>query len=101
MFEGDKFMTRGVHESIPIELQLFIWDAIANMPAPKDYFQVFDLKIENNMQIIHHYSEQPEYEKIYILTVVERPVTAKIYVIDDYFEDEDKHISTMLLAEEY
>ena len=101
MFEGDKFMTRGVHESIPIELQLFIWETISNMPAPKDYLQVFDLTIENGMQMIHHYSEQPEYDKTYILTVVERPITAKIYVIDDYFEDEDKHISTMLLAEEY
>lgn len=101
MFEGDKYMTRGVHESIPIELQLFIWETIANMPAPKDYFQVFDLKIENGMQVIHYYSEEPEYDKTYILTVVERPITAKIYVIDDYFEDEDKHISTMLLAEEY
>ena len=101
MFEGEKYITRGVNESIPIELQLFIWEAIANMPAPKDYFQVFDLKIENSMQVIHHYSEQPEYDKIYILTVVERPITAKIYIIDDYFEDEDKHISTMLLAEEY
>ena len=71
------------------------------MPASKYYFQVFDLKIENGMQVIHHYSEEPEYDKIYILTVVERPITAKIYVIDDYFEDEDKHIATMLLAEEY
>ncbi|MBP3268278.1 MAG: hypothetical protein J6M07_08160 [Ruminococcus sp.] len=101
MFEGDKFMTRGVHESIPIELQLFIWETIANMPAPKDYFQVFDLKIENGMQVIRHYSEQPEYDRTYILAAVEIPITAKIYVIDDYFEDEDKHISTMLLAEEY
>lgn len=101
MFEGDKYMTRGVNESIPTELQLFIWEAIANMPASKDYFQVFDLKIEDSMQVIHHYSEQPEYDKTYVLTVVERPITAKIYVIDDYFEDEDKHIATMLLAEEY
>ena len=101
MFEGDKFMTRGVHESIPIELQLFIWETFANMPAPKDYFQVFDLKIENGMQVIRHYSEQPEYDRTYILAAVEIPITAKIYVIDDYFEDEDKHISTMLLAEEY
>ena len=101
MFEGDKYITRGVNESIPIELQLFIWEAIANLPAPKDYFQVFDMKIENGMQVIHHYSEEPEYDKTYILAVVERPITAKIYVIDDYYEDEDKHISTMLLAEEY
>lgn len=101
MFEGDRFMTRGVHENIPIELQLFIWEAIERMPEPKDYFQVFDIKIEKGLQVIHHYSEQPEFNMTYILSVVEKPVTAKIYVIDDYYQDEDKHIATMLLAEEY
>lgn len=95
MFEGDRFMTRGVHKSIPLELQLFIWEAIANMPAPKDYFQIFNLKIENNMQVIHHYSEQPKFDMTYILPTIEKPVNAKVYIIDD------GDYCTMLLAEEY
>ena len=101
MFESDKFLTNGVHENIPIELQLFMWEAIDKMPSPKDYLQVFDLKVENGLQVIHHHSEEPEFEVTYILTTVTKPVTAKIYVIDDYHEEEDKHIATMLLAEEY
>lgn len=101
IFEGDKFMTNGVHENIPIELQLFMWEAIDKMLSPKDYLQVFDLKVENGLQIIHHYSEQPAFDMTYILAIVGKPVTAKIYVIDDYYEEEDKHIATMLLTEEY
>lgn len=62
---------------------------------------MFNLSIENGLQVIHHTSEQPEFDMTYILTTVENPVSAKIFVIDDYYADEDKHISTMLLAEEY
>lgn len=101
MFEGEKFKTIGIHENIPIELQLFMWEAIDKMPSPKDYLQVFDLKIDNGLQVIHHHSEEPEFEMTYILTTVTKPVKAKIYVIDDYYEEDDKHIATMLLAEEY
>lgn len=101
MFEGDKFLTRGVDDTIPLELQLFMWEAIHNMPAPKDYLQVFELKVEKGLQVIHHTSEQPAFDMTYILTTAANPVSAKIFVIDDYYADEDKHLSTMLLAEEY
>lgn len=101
MFSGDRYLTRGVNEKIPAEIQLFMWNAIDNMPAPRDYLQVFNLSIENGLQVIHHTSEQPEFDMTYILTTISNPVSAKIYVIDDYYADEDKHIATMLLAEEY
>lgn len=101
MFSGDRYLTRGVNESIPVEIQLFIWNAISNMPVPKDCFQIFNLSIENGLQIIHHTSEHPEFDMTYIIPEIVNPVSAKIYVIDDYYADEGKHISTMLLAEEY
>lgn len=101
MFSGDRYLTRGVNESIPVEIQLFMWNAIDNMPAPRDYLQVFNLSIENGLQVIHHTSEQPEFDMTYIIPEIVNPVSAKIYVIDDYYADEDKHIATMLLAEEY
>lgn len=101
MFSGDRYLTRGVNESIPVEIQLFMWNAIDNMPAPRDYLQVFNLSIENGLQVIHHTSEQPEFDITYIIPEIVNPVSAKIYVIDDYYADEDKHIATMLLAEEY
>lgn len=97
MFEPEKkrYLTRGVDEIIPVELQLFMWQAIDHMPQPKDYLQVFELSVENGLQCIHHTSEQPEYETTYILPTVERAITAKIYCIDS------EKYCTMLLAEEY
>lgn len=101
MFQGERFLTRGVDAAIPVALQLFMWNAIDNMPAPKDYLQVFELSSQNGLQIIHHTSEQPAFDMTYILPTILNPVTAKIYVIDDYYADAEKHIATMLLAEEY
>ena len=97
MFESEKkrYLTRGVDETIPLEIQLFLWTAIDNMPAPKDYLQVFKLTKKGNMQYILHKSEQPAYEMTYILTTVENAVNAKIYCIDS------EEYCTMLLAEEY
>ena len=73
MFEKskDRYLTRGVDAEIPLYLQMFLWDAVDNMPQPKDYLQV-----------------------TYIVEA-EKPVTAKVYIIDD-----GEHC-TMLLAEEY
>lgn len=43
MFEKSKgrYLTRGVDAEIPLYLQMFLWDAVDNMPQPKDYLQVF------------------------------------------------------------
>ena len=68
---------------------------IDEMPQERDHFQVFNLEIINDIQRIHHFSEQPAYSMEYLLPTIENPITAKIYVIDD-----GEH-STMLLAEEY
>ena len=97
MFEPDKprYLTRGIDASIPLEIQLFLWNAVDHMPAEKDYLQVFKLSDVNGLQTIEHSSEQPEFHMTYILTEVEKPVTAKIYVIDSV------EYCTMLLAEEY
>lgn len=97
MFEPEKkrYLTRGVDETIPPELQLFMWQAIDQMTQPKDYLQVFELSESGGLQCIHHTSEQPEYEMTYILPTVENPIIGKIYCIDD------DDYCTMLLAEEY
>ena len=94
MFQNKRFLTKGVQAEIPIELQLFLWHCIDNLPEERDYFQVFALKEIDGKQHIHHFSEQPEYSKEYQIST-EEPITAKVYVIDDIDH------STMLLAEEY
>ena len=96
MFEKSKgrYLTRGVDAEIPLYLQVFLWECVDRMPASKDYLQVFRLSEENGLQIVHHTSEQPQFEMTYIVEV-EKPITAKVYIIDD-----GEHC-TMLLAEEY
>ena len=97
MFESNKprYLTRGVDAEIPLNIQVFLWSCIDNMPEEKDYLQVFNLLNVNGLLVIRHTAEQPEFEMTYVLAEVENPVTAKIYVIDsvEYY--------TMLLAEEY
>ncbi|MGN0605978.1 MAG: DUF960 domain-containing protein [Oscillospiraceae bacterium] len=95
MFSNRRYLTRGVQADIPFELQHFMWECINRLPEESDYFQVFKLEVVGGIQRIHHFSEQPEYSVEYLLPTVTKPVTAKVYVIDD-----GDH-STMLLAEEY
>ena len=94
MFTNKRYLSRGVDATIPIELQLFMWACIDQLPEPRDYLQIFDLEQVGDMQSITHRSEEPEYRKVYLLPS-EKPITEKIYVIDD-----STH-STMILATEY
>ena len=94
MPEQKRYLTCGVDRNIPLELQLFLWECVERMPAPKDYLQVFELKPVGKLQSITHSSEEPEYRMEYLLPA-EKPITEKLYIIDD-----GNH-STMLLAEEY
>ena len=90
----NKYLTCGVDSTIPIELQLFLWECYERLPADRDYLQVFDLRPVGCMQSITHRSEQPEYHKEYLIPS-DAPITQKLYIIDD-----GDH-TTMLLAEEY
>ncbi len=94
MFTSQRYLTRGVSDTIPLQLQIFIWNCIDRLPDACDYLQVFRLKPFGGMQQIEHTAEQPEYKKVYLFPSDE-PITAKIYVIDS-----DSYC-TMLLAEEY
>ena len=94
MFDNDRYLTCGVDSTIPLDLQLFLWECVERMPAPKDYLQVFELSAAGPLQSIIHSSEEPEYRKVYLLPF-EKSITEKLYIIDD-----GDH-STMLLAEEY
>ncbi len=94
MFDNTRYLTCGVDSSIPIELQLFLWECVERMPAPKDYLQVFELKPVDNLQSITHSSEEPEYIQVYMIPS-DAPIKEKLYIIDD-----GDH-STMLLASEY
>ena len=94
MFTNKRYLSRGVDNTIPIELQLFMWACIDQLPEPRDYLQIFDLEQVGDMQSIAHRSEQPEYRKVYLFPS-DSPITEKLYVIDDGDQ------STMLLSSEY
>ena len=94
MPDPKRYLTCGVDNSIPIELQLFLWECVDRMPAPRDYLQVFELKPVGILQAITHRSEEPAYKMEYVIPM-ENPIAEKVYIIDD-----DDH-STMLLASEY
>lgn len=94
MFQNDRYLTCGVDSSIPLELQLLLWECVDGLPEPRDHLQIFDLKPVGCLQGITHRSEIPEYRMEYLLPL-DSPITEKIYVIDD-----GTH-STMLLSSEY
>ena len=94
MFDNDRYLTCGVDSTIPLEIQLFLWECVDRLPEPRDYFQVFELKPAWNLQSITHSSEKPEYRMEYLIPT-DSPITEKLYIIDD-----GDH-STMLLASEY
>lgn len=94
MFNNRRYLTCGVDSTIPLELQLFLWNCVDRLPEPRDHLQIFDLKPMGIMQSITHRSEEPEYRMEYLLPIDE-PITDKVYIIDD-----GEH-STMLLANEY
>lgn len=99
MFNNQRYVTKGVRERIPVELQVLMWSAIDSMIVnKKDYLQVFALNPrERNgrkMQHIKHSQEQPDYVNEFDV-FVDNAVSEKVYVIDDATH------STMLLAKEY
>ena len=94
MFNNKRYLTCGVDSSIPLEVQLFLWECVDGLPEPRDHLQIFDLEQVGCMQSITHRSEEPEYRKVYLLPA-DDPITEKLYIIDD-----GDH-STMLLASEY
>ena len=101
-FDSQKYITSGVRERIPLEIQLMMFRSIGFMRKKTDdqldYLQVFKLETlgeeGNYLLSIRHEQEVPE-AKIDIVVPVADPINEKLYVIDDV-----DHV-TMLLAEEY
>ncbi|APC38886.1 DUF960 domain-containing protein [Clostridium estertheticum] len=102
MFDkSNRYMTKGIQQEIPLELQLFMWNCIDKLKEQEnkvDYLQVFEITEHRAddifYQIIEHSQEVPEYNKTYKVCS-KKVVNAKVFVIDD-----ETH-STMLLAQEY
>ena len=100
-FDGKRYITRGINEKIPLEVQLMMFaglDIMRSKSGELDHLQVFRLETIDKDGVftlhIHHEQEVPEAKMDYIYPVNER-IDEKVYIIDS------EEYVTMLLAEEY
>ena len=100
--EDQRFLTPGIKEGVPLEVQLLLWHLIDNSNWQMDYLQIFELYKENhaNKLIIIHRQEEPEQKRKVTFQLGKyakelQALPSKIWVIDD-----GDH-QTMLLPEEY
>lgn len=101
-----RYTTRRIYDEVDPYIQCFLWNLVDNLSFDNDteidYLQVFELsKLEStdeekteNMLVIKHTQEIPEYEKTYIIPA-QAKMNCKIFCIDD------GSCATMLFAEEY
>ncbi|WP_055667906.1 DUF960 family protein [Desnuesiella massiliensis] len=99
MFNGKKYITKRISETIPEFLQNILWYSIEVMNVTqKDYLQIFELtetiQNGNRKQKIIHSQENPAFKEELIVTT-NKIIIAKIYVICS------KNDSTMLLSNDY
>ena len=101
-----KYLTKGIQERIPLDLQILMWqmyDRCQEEMEKTDDLHVFELKsLEGNRlnQEIVHKQEIPEYERTYVIDV-NQSVNEKIYIIENNSDNEHETYVMMLIAEEY
>jgi hypothetical protein len=97
--KNNRYVTRGVDDSVPVEIQFFLWSLIdeqVQKGRELDYFQKFELKVTEEGQEILHIQEEPEWTCKTLLEISNECCTNKvIWVIDS------EAYQTMLFPEEY
>lgn len=88
--EGQRFLTPGIKEGVPLEVQLLLWHLIDSSDWQMDYLQIFELYKENhtNKLIIIHCQEEPEQKRKVSFQLGKyakelQALPSKIWVIDD------------------
>lgn len=99
MFDSQRYISKGINSTIPLVLQIVMWDKIDNMKIEKDYLQVFKLTPKTNNTVhIEHFQEEPDFKEEFDCKVKGENMiheSYKIYVIDS------ETYSTMILSSEY
>ena len=102
--QEDRYITRGVNEHVPKEIQLYCWELINKKVTEAemkiDYLQIFEFNRDDQLQAIEivHRQEQPFFISHHELKMTELLVdfqVGKLWIIDD------QTYQTMLLPEEY
>ena len=99
--KNNRYMTRGIKETLDISLQMMLWKMVDDLKESKeielDYLQVFKIRRNNEELIIEHTQEAPEYNKVYLFnnlgSLIEEDLKIFIIYENDY--------NIMILAEEY
>lgn len=99
--KSNRYMTKGINQTLDISLQIMLWQIIDDFKDTKeielDYLQVFKIRRNKNELIIEHTQEVPEYKKVYLFnnlgSLIEEDL--KIFIVDE------NDYNIMLLAEEY
>ncbi len=97
-----RYVTRGVNEKIPFEIQLLIWKSIDDRVEEKhevDYLQVFRFSIDKSGNLkVEHTQEMPQDKQVYQIEAKEEYFvldSITVFVIDDISHQ------TALLSNEY
>ncbi|MEY8445641.1 DUF960 domain-containing protein [Enterococcus ratti] len=98
--KGQRYVTKGVMDSLSVELQVIYWNLIdqnVQKQLPLDYLQIFEFSVEKGHQKLVHRQEEPEERKEYLISpeLCLKSVSQKIWIIDS------GEYQTMLLPKEY
>ncbi|MFS0567532.1 DUF960 family protein [Brevibacillus invocatus] len=103
MFSTDRYVTRGVNEVVPIELQRMLWSILERRQErgdQLDHLQIFELSSEwvdgEPLQKVVNQQEQPFHEEVFYVDHTENlAIGVTVWIIDS------GTYSTALLPEEY
>ncbi|GEP99451.1 hypothetical protein SAR03_04890 [Staphylococcus arlettae] len=102
----NKYITRGIANSLPISLQKQLWQLVSERENGQskeleaiDYFHIFQFNMHNNQLYIKHQQERPEYIKTHKANYSKAININKVYIIRE--DDVDLSYYVMLLPEEY
>ena len=61
MFNKERYLTRGISNEIPLEIQILLWSMIDKLNVKTDYLQLFEIEpIDANLLKIEHRQEVPK-----------------------------------------
>lgn len=101
----DKYITRGIHDQIPVDIQILLWHMVEirekdiSNKQPKDYFNIFTFNQNGDTLQLKHTQERPAFEKAIVINNKILNIPSKVYVIRE--DDIDFSYYVMLLPNEY
>ena len=105
MFEKNTYITRGINESLPLELISLLWLKVQGVKDRKlDYLQVFKFNnvgtVQEPILEVKWSQEVPKHEESFRVKGIVLEEVEKVWIICSG-EGTDDEYSTMLLPEEY